>query len=77
MMLSALDCSLCHVCALSWRGFVCFDCFDCFEQVNLLHNKQALQEVSKVKGTERADAMFSYFGPYVGLYFAWLDFYIK
>lgn len=47
------------------------------DQVNLLHNKQSLIELAKAGAEDRADSVFSYFGPYFGLYFAWLRFYTR
>lgn len=45
--------------------------------MTLLHDKVALEEVAKAGYKEAPTAVNSYFGPYVGMYFAWLSFYTK
>lgn len=49
----------------------------CAVQLHLLHDKKALAEVLKTDRANAADAVNGYFGPYVGLYFAWLRFYTR
>lgn len=44
-------------------------------QVNLLHDKRALERVASADFQETPDNVHSYFGPYFGIYFAWLRFY--
>ncbi|CAN0128834.1 unnamed protein product, partial [Ectocarpus fasciculatus] len=44
---------------------------------NLLHDKEALEGVAKAANKDVPDAVNSYFGPYIGIYFAWLRFYTK
>lgn len=46
-------------------------------QVNLLHDKEALEGVAKAANKDVPDVVHSYFGPYIGIYFAWLSFYTK
>lgn len=42
-----------------------------------MHDRKALAEVSEASNKDVADKVFSYFGSYMGLYFAWLKFYTK
>ncbi|CAM9477388.1 unnamed protein product, partial [Ectocarpus sp. 12 AP-2014] len=46
-------------------------------RANLLHDKEALEGVAKADNKDVPDAVNSYFGPYIGIYFAWLRFYTK
>lgn len=46
-------------------------------QVNLLHDKEALEGVANAKHKDVPDVVHSYFGPYIGVYFAWLSYYTK
>lgn len=59
----------------------CFGHAGCWRQitlqVNLLHDKEALEGVAKAAHKNVPDVVHSYFGPYIGVYFAWLSFYTK
>ncbi|CAN0242461.1 unnamed protein product [Ascophyllum nodosum] len=46
-----------------------------YEEVNLLHDKPALDMVAKADVDDTPNVVHSYFGPYFGMYFAWLRFY--
>lgn len=46
-------------------------------QVNVLHDKEALDGVANAAHKDVPDVVHSYFGPYIGVYFAWLSYYTK
>eukprot|EP00903_Cladosiphon_okamuranus_P007574 g7348.t1 len=48
-----------------------------YAEVNLLHDKTALEGVANAKHKDVPDVVHSYFGPYIGVYFAWLRYYTK
>lgn len=56
---------------------VCVVCVLCVAQMTLLHDKAALEKVAKAGYKDAPAAVNSYFGPYIGMYFAWLGFYTK
>ncbi|CAN0407436.1 unnamed protein product, partial [Hapterophycus canaliculatus] len=46
-------------------------------QLNLMHDKEALEAVANAAHKDVPDVVHSYFGPYIGMYFAWLTYYTK
>lgn len=52
-------------------------CANALPQLNLAHDKEALEGVANAAHKDVPDAVYSYFGPYIGMYFAWLTYYIK